>query len=106
MFFSTLITLAVVAVSAVSAAPSPLAARATDQEVYLSAHNSFRAKHGASALTWNQDLANYAKTLASKCKFAHSGGPYGENLAAGTNETPQQAVDSWTSEISMCFSGC
>lgn len=46
----------------------------------LKGHNSFRALHGASPLTWNEDLANAAKSWASRCVFEHSGGkvgPYG-----------------------------
>lgn len=35
---------------------------------------------GANALTWNSNLASYAANYAANCKFAHSGGPYGENL--------------------------
>ncbi|KII93493.1 hypothetical protein PLICRDRAFT_35714 [Plicaturopsis crispa FD-325 SS-3] len=69
---------------------------------YLNAHNSFRALHGASPLTWSDELASAAQSWANGCKFQHSGGslgPYGENLAAGTGDyTIAAAVKSWTDE--------
>ncbi|KAJ7141107.1 hypothetical protein C8R44DRAFT_974721 [Mycena epipterygia] len=46
-----------------------------------------RAKHGASALIWNNTLATAVQTWVSKCTGNHSGstlGPYDENLASGT----------------------
>jgi uncharacterized protein YkwD len=76
-----------------------------DQAAYLNGHNTLRAAHKASALTWNQTLSDKAASWAGKCVFQHSGGslgPYGENIAAGTSETPAQAVASWASEASAC----
>ena len=32
---------------------------------------------------WNETLAEFGEDVASGCVFEHSGGPYGENLAAG-----------------------
>ncbi|KAK0531611.1 hypothetical protein OC835_003600 [Tilletia horrida] len=64
----------------------------------LDAHNAARAKHGARPLKWSTKLATYANSHASKCQFQHSGGPYGENLAAGTSLTYQGAVDMWMAE--------
>ncbi|KAJ3981733.1 CAP domain-containing protein [Lentinula detonsa] len=60
-----------------------------DMTQYLSAHNTIRALHGASLLTWSEDLAAGAQTWADACNFKHSDGvlsevPYGENLAAAT----------------------
>ena len=49
----------------------------------LATHNQLRAQHNAPALTWDDTLAAYAARYASHCNFKHSGGPYGENLAAG-----------------------
>jgi len=51
-------------------------ANAIEQDV-LNGHNGFRASHGASPLSWDSTLANYAKNQAAKCVFKHSGGPYG-----------------------------
>ena len=88
----------------------------------LTGHNSFRALHGASPLTWSDTLANAAKTWASGCKFDHSGGKVGnyggtlsdgfclfvedthvelaENLAAGSGDgfTITDAINLWTAE--------
>ncbi|KAG8914051.1 hypothetical protein FRC00_000945 [Tulasnella sp. 408] len=68
---------------------------------FLSLHNSIRSEHGASALQWSNDLAATAKSLADTCVFEHSGGPYGENLAAGTGSAYDvpDAMKSWTDEI-------
>ena len=49
---------------------------AIEQDV-LNGHNGFRASHGASPLTWDNTLVNFAKNQAAKCVFKHSGGPYG-----------------------------
>jgi uncharacterized protein YkwD len=70
------------------------------------AHNAARVKHCAGALTWSSKLAayaqNWADTLKSKgCVFGHSGGNYGENLAAGTEGVldPEATVAMWYDEI-------
>lgn len=42
-------------------------------------------------------MATYAKTVSAKCVFAHSGGKFGENLAAGYT-TPAAAIDAWYDE--------
>jgi uncharacterized protein YkwD len=81
----------------------PRALSATDKQAYLKAHNTERAKFGAKALTWSNELADKAESWASHCIFKHSGGtlgPFGENLAAGTNESPAAAVQSWNTESS------
>ncbi|KAF9525785.1 CAP domain-containing protein [Crepidotus variabilis] len=72
--------------------------------MYLDAHNSFRAKYHAPALTWNATLASKALEWSSKCVFEHSGGklgPYGENLAAGTGGySIADGIKGWTDESS------
>jgi hypothetical protein len=104
MFISALTTIALAATA--FTLPTPPARRAPspqDQQAYLDAHNSFRAQHGAAPLVWNQTLSDAGASWAGRCKFEHSGGvlgPFGENLAAGTNETPEGAVKSWTDEAS------
>lgn len=72
----------------------------SDEETLLTLHNNFRAQYGASALTWDSTLATYATSYASKCVFKHSGGPYGENLAAGGggNYDITAAFNSWANE--------
>ncbi|EPQ60852.1 PR-1-like protein [Gloeophyllum trabeum ATCC 11539] len=78
----------------------------SDIDQYLSTHNSVRAQHGASPLTWSDDLAGKAQQWANGCDFKHSGGslgPFGENLAAGTGDSYgiASAVKSWTDEASQ-----
>jgi pathogenesis-related protein 1 len=104
MIFSTLITLALSATAlALPSTPSRRAPSLQDQRAYLKAHNSVRAQHGAAPLVWNQTLSDAGASWAKRCEFKHSGGilgPFGENLAAGTRETPEGAVKSWTDEVS------
>ena len=72
------LAVAVSANSARSSSTSP-----SDINAYLSAHNTVRAKHGAAALTWSDDLAAAAQKWASGCVFKHSGGslgPYGGKI--------------------------
>ncbi|WWC92955.1 uncharacterized protein L201_007918 [Kwoniella dendrophila CBS 6074] len=65
-------------------------------------HTDFRAQYGAGAVTWSDELANYATSKASACKFAHTGGQYGENLAAGAGGgyNVASAFNSWAAEAS------
>lgn len=109
-------------VLALAAIPQAFAATSPgDISAYLSAHNTVRAKHGATALTWSETLATAAQKWASGCVFQHSGGslgPYGgntthsthsepmliitlENLAAGTGSySIASGVSAWTNEAS------
>lgn len=50
-------------------------------------------------MTWNSGLASYAQQYLdnSNCVFAHSGGPYGENIAIGY-DTIDAAQDAWYNE--------
>ncbi|THH06365.1 hypothetical protein EW145_g4138 [Phellinidium pouzarii] len=78
----------------------------SDISTYLSTHNTVRAAHGASPLSWNNTLAGAAQKWANGCVFQHSGGklgPFGENLAAGTGSVYgiTSAVQSWTNEASQ-----
>jgi len=60
--------------------------------------NTVRARHQVPALTYSAELATYASQNARKCKFAHSGGPYGENLYASTQTSTSvrpNAVKAW-----------
>jgi uncharacterized protein YkwD len=73
--------------------PPPRGPRlATDAQQILDAHNRYRAQHCAAPLAWSPKLeqvaARWAQSLVDQgCKFGHSGGQYGENLAAGTSGT-------------------
>jgi len=68
-----------------------------EQNEALSVHNQLRSQHDAPALVWNNELAKYAETHASKCQFKHSGSPYGENLAAGYPSVTE-AIHTWYAE--------
>ncbi|AES90510.1 hypothetical protein MtrunA17_Chr4g0049191 [Medicago truncatula] len=71
---------------------------------YLDVHNKARAEVGVGPLVWNETLAsyamNYAKSKHETCEMVHSQGPYGENLAEGSD--PQMnaadAVKLWVDE--------
>ena len=77
---------------------SAAAMDASTQEI-LQVHNKYRSRHHAPPLKWDRELASYAENYAKHCKFAHSHGKYGENLAAGY-PTITAAIDQWYSEIS------
>jgi len=80
----------------------------------LQAHNEYRTKHGAEALTMAADLTTHAQAWADKLakenKFAHSkctlegGEKIGENIAmkwtsdTSARYTGQQIVDQWYNE--------
>ncbi|KAG0640411.1 CAP domain-containing protein [Tuber brumale] len=84
-----------------STAPSPTApsapASGSFENEVLAAHNDKRALHGVPALTYDSTLANFATDVCSSCQFKHSGGPYGENLAAGY-PSPAAAIQAWYDE--------
>jgi len=91
-----------------ASAPAKPAAAAlpADAQALLDAHNRVRAQHCAPALSWSPKLAQVAQqwvtTLRNQgCKFGHSGGSYGENLAAGTAGSldGQSVTDMWYDEI-------
>jgi len=81
------------------AAPSP--SLYTNRDAFrveiLNSTNTYRWQCNATALVWNATLAHYASIWASHCRFAHSHGPYGENLAEGY-PSPALAVDAWGNE--------
>ncbi|KIP12021.1 hypothetical protein PHLGIDRAFT_62838 [Phlebiopsis gigantea 11061_1 CR5-6] len=94
-----------VTTAAPASSGSDSATSSSDISAYLSAHNTIRAQHGASDLTWSDELASKAQQWANGCVFQHSGGslgPFGENLAAGTGSSYDiaAAVKSWTDEVS------
>ncbi|CAO1634766.1 unnamed protein product [Sympodiomycopsis kandeliae] len=97
--------------SSTSAAPSTTsgatapAGLSADDEAVLEDHNEKRAQLNAPALTWDTTLAQFASQYADQCQFKHSGGPYGENLAAGgpyDSYTVDQLFDSWYNEGAEC----
>ncbi|WVQ66366.1 uncharacterized protein L199_004546 [Kwoniella botswanensis] len=57
-----------------------------DQRKFVDCHNQWRNQYGAGNVSWGDELASYANTHASVCaSMAHTNGPYGENLATGTD---------------------
>src|ERR1700690_2954385 len=95
---------------AIPSDPPPIAdtgAPPTTARPILDAHNRYRASHCAPPLVWSDELAAVAQRWAdhlrdASCAFEHSGGKYGENLAAGTSGTltADGVVDMWYGEIS------
>ncbi|KAI1313937.1 PR-1-like protein [Xylaria venustula] len=94
--------------STITASPTPSASPDyTDDETFTSAilnsTDVYRKEHNASSISWNDTLASFAKDYLSSdavgdsCKFAHSGGPYGENLAIGYGNATA-AVEAWGDE--------
>ncbi|PFH52217.1 hypothetical protein AMATHDRAFT_57585 [Amanita thiersii Skay4041] len=62
-------------------------------------HNTQRALYGAPALTWNANLYQGTQDWANQCRFQHSGGNYGENLAVGTGDfTFDSGLKLWMDE--------
>jgi uncharacterized protein YkwD len=89
-----------------SSPPPALQGPAAIAQRFVDAHNRVRAKHCAGPVSWSPKLADvaqkWANTLRDKgCVFGHSGGSYGENLAAGTEGVldPEATVKMWYDEI-------
>lgn len=65
----------------------------------LQAHNTHRVTHSAPGLTWSNDLASIAQSIAIKCVYGHDtatgGGGYGQNIGAGApdSEVPSMISD-------------
>ena len=93
---------AVVTITAAPAIPSE-EPQWNNTEIFTSAilnsTNFYRRQYNASDVEWNKTLASFASSYLddNDCKFAHSGGPYGENLAEGyPNATA--SVEAWGNE--------
>ncbi|KAF2670945.1 PR-1-like protein [Microthyrium microscopicum] len=65
---------------------------------YVNKHNDYRARHGVPPLEFDVNLVNYAYEHASRCRFEHSNGPFGENLALGYSSL-DSAINDWYREI-------
>lgn len=67
----------------------------------LNSTNTYRLQHSAANVTYNATLSRFASTYLSSvkasCAFAHSGGPYGENLALGYPDVVG-SIDAWGDE--------
>ncbi|KAI0461682.1 hypothetical protein LJB42_004755 [Komagataella kurtzmanii] len=85
-----------------SATSTPTGSVDAISQTLLDTHNDKRALHGVPDLTWSTELADYAQGYADSytcgSSLAHTGGPYGENLASGYS--PAGSVEAWYNEIS------
>ncbi|KAF2134048.1 PR-1-like protein [Dothidotthia symphoricarpi CBS 119687] len=67
------------------------------RDAILNGTNTYRKQHNATDLVWNDTLAEYANEWSQDCKFDHSNGPYGENLASGF-PSASEAIVGWGEE--------
>ncbi|KAL8027577.1 hypothetical protein ABFS82_14G101500 [Erythranthe guttata] len=71
---------------------------------FVDAHNGARSEVGVPPLIWDETVAAYAQSYADRrsadCAMQHShGGPYGENLAAGSWDlSANESVGMWVDE--------
>ena len=73
----------------------------------LSAHNNYRAKYNAPALTWDSSLATFAADWGSKCFWGHSGGPNGGASSDGLSlviEGTHVLQRTWLPELVLSLS--
>ncbi len=103
---SALLALPLVACSSGSSGGGGGDTEPADVAGITAAHNAARAAvmpaavPALPALTWSGTVAESAQSWASGCQFMHSGGPYGQNIYAGTADaTPQEVVDAWVAEV-------
>ncbi|POW03103.1 hypothetical protein PSHT_11811 [Puccinia striiformis] len=61
---------------------------------WTAAHNEIRARYSTPPLKWSSKLEASAQVWADRCVFEHSGGPFGENIAAG-QPTIESVVEDW-----------
>ncbi|KAI9631294.1 hypothetical protein KEM48_014536 [Puccinia striiformis f. sp. tritici PST-130] len=64
--------------------PPPL-----ESKVDCCSHNEIRARYSTPPLKWSSKLEASAQVWADRCVFEHSGGPFGENIAAGQRRLNQ-----------------
>lgn len=93
--------------SSTSSSSLPRSTTSTDFEAdILDAHNAKRVLHGVPSLEWNETLVRFAEDYANSSfscdnvELIHSGGQYGENLAAGYSGG-YDPVEIWYDEIEL-----
>ncbi|KAK3846951.1 MAG: CAP domain-containing protein [Linnemannia gamsii] len=69
-------------------------------ERILNDHNYYRWLHGSPPLRWNWEAANFGENWLQYCAFQHTGGKFGENLAAGHHDFPT-AIKAWYDEVNQ-----
>merc|ERR1719369_2348441 len=75
-----------------------------DKETLVDQHNIYRCMHGVEEVTWDDELAKKAKSLADKGEYKHSSeeelGEAGENIAWGSPSlNATSVVREWYSEF-------
>lgn len=67
-------------------------------QAVLTAHNIYRARHSAPAMTWDDAAAAGAAAYAARCIWQHDAnrGPYGENLFATSMKDENAALSQTT----------
>jgi uncharacterized protein YkwD len=94
-------TLLTTSTSSTQAPASTQGSSSTDSyaQSIVDAHNTDRSAHSAPAMAWNETLADFAQNFLDNqnCVFAHSGGPYGENLAWGYDDAAD-GIAAWYAE--------
>ncbi|KAG0322498.1 hypothetical protein BGZ99_003322 [Dissophora globulifera] len=76
--------------------PTPLTAK--EKADILKVHNKYRKDHQAPALKWSDKAAAWGNSHITSCEFKHTGGPFGENLAAGYSNF-SAAIKAWYDEV-------
>lgn len=97
LVFSTSLVLAAPQSSQETSVSAEYTSDSTFQAAILDVTNLYRRQHNASQLSWNASLAEYAKDWSEDCKFKHSGGSSGENLASGYPNVTA-SVEAWGDE--------
>ncbi|KAG4134269.1 hypothetical protein ERO13_D08G146200v2 [Gossypium hirsutum] len=86
--------------------PKPLTPSSPDSDAqqFLDTHNAARIHENEPLYTWDQKLADFARSWGNKrindCRIVHSNAPYGENIFVANNDhwTPREAVQRWVGE--------
>ena len=77
------------------------------QNECLSAHNNYRAQHGAPPLKWSSKLASdaekWAKQLVKLNRLQHYSGDDGENLAYASGVLSKHSILRFSLDFFLCF---
>ncbi|CAH7666699.1 PR-1 protein, partial [Phakopsora pachyrhizi] len=68
---------------------------------WLLFHNKVRNLYKTKNVKWSEEVAKSAQIVADTCEFKHSGGKYGENIAAGQVDI-QAVVNDWSYRSDEC----
>ena len=94
------------AMASATATVTPCAAQNSPQD-FVNPHNAARAAVGVGPVSWDDNVAAFARSYAAQrqgdCKLVHSGpnNQYGENLfwgSSGKGWTASDAVGTWVAE--------